>query len=1017
MFFLFLLVFGETQAQNTKITFGKNRLQHKTFRWKHISTKHFNIYYYDGGNSLAHNAARYAETNYESVSSLIGYPSYSRINLIVYNSVIDLQQSNIGLGNAQFIGGETELIKAKIEIGFTGSHIVFREDIKTEIANLLINQMMYGGTFKEMVQASYLLNLPDWFTGGAAAYIGKGWTVEMETVVRDILLNRRNGKPSKLNGKEAIVAGQSFWNYIAKSYGKSTIANILNLTSILRDEEAAITSALGTPYSLVISDWRRYYLSKIKNGQTIEPSKKNRLQRIKLRPYKNQNIAYNKDSTLIAYGENFDGRVRVKIYNFKTKKSRVVFTGGYRLSEQKINYKLPLVAWRSSKELSILYYKKGKPYLVTKNLNTRKKELKKFITFDDIHSFHYCGISDDMVLSGVKEGRSDIYVYDYKKDRARQITRDIYGDFNPYYIPNTKKIVWSSNRQNDTLRVGLGAYGKVFNHYKLFVYNDDTKEKVLQRLVDAEVSALQPIALTETNYYFLGEIEHQRQIYHFNSRTDSIYQVSHFENNVQSFAVGKEESKLFYTFKTRNKDYIYEENLFSFSGNHLGFQRIKADEEVLFTERKLSLHEKILQLDASDYTFESDTLKQKRNAKIEQEEKGAERKNKLKIRRPKHYASLMGIDYVASTYVMDQLRGGGLLFNFGTSEMFGDHKFTANLLLFSDLKSSSFGLSYQFLKKREDLKLKFDRYSMYNANELVFQRYTKNEVELEMAHPFSVSSRVSVAPFFTSTRFINLNIIERKDNIHNYFGGRVKYVLDNTKNMGLNMLVGSRGLALLETHQSTQGKAFSFSKFVLDFRTYKRIHKQMILALRGSYGQFFGQSKKNFMLGGMDSWFFAKSNKQGIGNPLNIDSPLDHSAILFHEFATSVRGFDYNETYGDKFIVFNAELRVPIVRILQNGPIASSFFKNLQLTSFYDLGSAWRGRTPFTEDNNLNTTFTKGNGFTSKTVNYLNPFLQSYGFGMRSLVYGYYLKLDLAWGVKNYVVRKPRLLLSLGYDF
>jgi hypothetical protein len=89
-------------------------VQFKEFKWKYISTKHFNIYYYGGGNSLAHNAARYAETNYENLSDAIGYPSYSRINLIVYNSIIDLQQSNIGIENAQFVGGETDLIKAKI---------------------------------------------------------------------------------------------------------------------------------------------------------------------------------------------------------------------------------------------------------------------------------------------------------------------------------------------------------------------------------------------------------------------------------------------------------------------------------------------------------------------------------------------------------------------------------------------------------------------------------------------------------------------------------------------------------------------------------------------------------------------------------------------------------------------------------------------------------------------------------------------------------------------------------------
>lgn len=1018
IFFLILLSFRSLHAQNSQVEFGKNRVQFKEFKWKYISTKHFNIYYYGGGNSLAHNAARYAETNYGNLSDAIGYPSYSRINLIVYNSIIDLQQSNIGLENAQFVGGETDLIKAKIEIGFTGSHVEFQTDIKREIATLLINQMMYGGTFKEMVQASYVINLPDWYTGGVAAYLAEGWSSQMELVVRDVLLNRKND-PSKLSGQEAIIAGQSFWNYIAKTYGEGVIPNILNLTRIIHNEEEALNTALGIPFDVIMHGWRKYYSSRINQGEFIyQPSKKNRLQRIKFRPYKNESISYNNDSSLIAYGENFEGKVRVKVYNFKKKKSKVVFSGGYRLIGQKIKHQLPLVSWRSSEELSIVFYKKGKPYLVTKNIKTGKRELKKFITFDDIQSIDYCDISDEMVLSGVQGGRSDLYIYDYKKDRARQITKDIYADFNPQYLPNSRKIVWSSNRQNDRIKIGDGSYDKIFNHYKLFLYDDKTKSKNLTRLMDAEVSASHPIPISEKQYYFLGEYENQRQIYRLDLSLDSVFRVSNFENNVKSFTIGTEESKLFYIFQVRAKDYVYEENAFSFSQTYQGFKRIYNNEDDFLSEPELSLHQKIIELNISDYTFKSDTLKQQENERLRRVKIDLARKNKLKIRTPKPYYSLMAADYVVGSLVLDQLRGAGILFNFGTSEMFGNHKFTAYLMLITNLKSSSFGASYQFLKKRQDLKLNFDRYSLHSVTEeFVIQRYTKNDFELEASHPFSISSRISLASFFTTTRFTDLNAVEKNDVIKNYLGLRTKYVLDNTKNVGLNMLVGSRGLALLESYQSLKGKEFSFSKFVLDFRTYKKIHKQMILAMRGSYGQFIGNSKKNFMLGGIDNWFFPATNYDGDSNPLNMTQFTDNSNILFNEFATSLRGFDYNELYGNKYIMFNAELRVPIIRMIQNGPIASSFLRNLQLTGFYDVGSAWNGKTPFTENNSLNTNIITDNVFSATVVNYFNPFLYSYGLGARSLIYGYYVKLDLAWGVKNYIVKNPKIHLTLGYDF
>lgn len=918
------------------------------------------------------------------------------------------------------MGGETPLIKAKIEIGFTGSHAEFQTDIKREVANLLINQMLYGGTFKEMVQASYLVNLPDWYTGGVAAYIAEGWSSQMELIVRDVVLNRKSD-PSKLNGDEAIIAGQSFWNYLAETYGEGVIPNILNLTRIIRNEEEAITTALGTPFDIVMKGWRKYYYSRIGREEfSYKPSKKNRLQKMKFRPYKNEGIAYNNDSSLVAYGENFQGRVRVKVYNFKKKRSRVVFSGSYRLVGQKVNYRLPLVSWRNSEEVSILFYKKGKPYLITKNVNKGKRELKKFVTFDDVHSFDYSDVSDEMVISAVKNGKSDIYVYNYKTDRARKITNDIYGDFDPYYLPGSQKIVWSSNRQNDTLRVEPGGYAKLFDHYKLFLYDDKTKSKNLSRLLDAQISASHPIPISESQYYFLGEYDNIKQVYKLDLEQDTVFRVSNFENSVKSFAVGPDESKMFYVFRVRAKDYIYEENMLSFSQNYGGFQRFYVDTEDVELAPELSLHDKILELDVTDYVFKSDTIKQKERARQLREESALARKNKLKISSPKVYEPMMGADYVVGSLVLDQLRGAGALFNFGTSEMFGNHKFTAYLLLVTDLKSSSFGASYQFLEGRQDIKLNYDRYSLHSVtDEFVVQRYSKNEFELECSHPLSISNRVSLSPLFSTTRFTDLNAVERDDVINNYVGVRTKYVLDNTEEVGLNMRVGSRGLALFESYKSLKGKEFDFSKLVLDFRTYKRIHKQMILALRGSYGQFIGNSKKNFMLGGMDNWFFAQTNYDGNNNPLIITQFEDNSDILFHEFATSLRGFEYNELYGNKYVVFNAEVRIPIVRMVQNGPITSSFLRNLQLTGFYDVGSAWDGKTPFTEDNSLNTNSIGGNGsvFSAKVVNYLNPFISSYGLGVRSLLYGYYVKFDLAWGIKNYVVLNPKVHLTLGYDF
>ena len=205
----------------------------------------------------------------------------------------------------------------------------------------------------------------------------------------------------------------------------------------------------------------------------------------------------------------------------------------------------------------------------------------------------------------------------------------------------------------------------------------------------------------------------------------------------------------------------------------------------------------------------------------------------------------MGTEYVSGSFIFEQLRGFAVQLNAGTSEMFANHKFDAYLIFLADLKNSSYGASYSYLKNRNDWKIKYDRSSYFEFNSEAANQYIRNDFAVEYSHPFSISSRIVLAPFYTRTTFIDQQIIN-KENIDRHYGGlEVKYVLDNTINPGKNMKIGSQGIVSYQNFTSFDGQEFSFSKFVMDLRTFKKIYRTMIIALRGSYGMFLGNSKKN----------------------------------------------------------------------------------------------------------------------------------------------------------------------------
>jgi hypothetical protein len=47
----------------------------------------------------------------------------------------------------------------------------------------------------------------------------------------------------------------------------------------------------------------------------------------------------------------------------------------------------------------------------------------------------------------------------------------------------------------------------------------------------------------------------------------------------------------------------------------------------------------------------------------------------------------------------------------------------------------------------------------------------------------------------------------------------------------------------------------------------------------------------------------------------------------------------------------------------------------------------------------------------------LGPFAGGYGFGVRSTLLGYFMKLDAAWPMKGVFKGKPLYYFSLGFDF
>ena len=118
-------------------------------------------------------------------------------------------------------------------------------------------------------------------------------------------------------------------------------------------------------------------------------------------------------------------------------------------------------------------------------------------------------------------------------------------------------------------------------------------------------------------------------------------------------------------------------------------------------------------------------------------------------------------------------------------------------------------------------------------------------------------------------------------------------------------------------------------------------------------------------------------------------------------------------------ITFTSELRLPLFSYLTRGNITSNFVRNFQLVGFYDIGSAWNDFAPWERVNDQNTEVinTEGSPFVIVLNNFNNPWLQSYGAGLRTVLLNYYVKFDVARPIRNYETEDLKFYFTLGYNF
>lgn len=1054
---------SEAQFYNgSQMSFGKSRVQYGDFLWTYYQMPDYDIYFYLNGKELANYTARFAKEMFPKLEEELDNRYTDKIQFIIFNSLTDLKQSNIGLISDQEynIGGITHIIGNKVFVYFDGNYHNFEKQLKAGMARMLIDQAINGGSYGRQVANSTVMNMPSWYIDGLVSYLSEDWDTEIDNYVREGVLSGKYRKFNHLTGEDAIYAGHSVWKYIVEKYGKTSISNILYLTRMSRNVETGFLYVLNTSFRNLLKEWNTAMLEQYaQTGNRVEAPTQTVKKKLR-KDVVNDQIKLDPSGVYTAWVSNQSGLVKVWLYNNLTNKAHVVYRQGHRLDE-KNDLTYPIIDFHpSGKVLSVISEKKGLVIFNQYDLETKNK-VKQFIYgFQKILSMSYSPNGRNLVMSAIKKGQSDIYIFNIASASSEQITKDFYNDLNPAYIMGGKEIIFSSNRINDTLEENPTIYkpGLPANH-DLFVYNLDTKSKVLRRVTDTpNANEIQP---REYEPGYLTYLSDQTGIYNrYIARLDSI--ITHVDTTVH-YRYFTHDNLI--TNFARN---IYSHDISSKSGMIAQIMQVGKKWPVSISQRISVADLKPLTTGYTPYMnqrLQTYSIEQKAETmviperklpkfinvyqdELEFEEQGpVEEKIQLPVKKlvavdttsdgfvaPKarnynveysinQLVSQLDFTFLTSSY--QPFSGGtgpiyltpGLnaFFKIGLTDLLEDYRLIAGVRLDFNLVNNEYVISMANLKHRLDREIYFHRQSIEQSGMYSIVRYKIHELHYILKYPFNpllsigmtTSARIDRAIYMSTDQY-NLLVPD----VNRYWvSGKLDLTYDATRSLGLNLYDGLRFKVFGEYYHQIEGDEKNSNMVVLgmDVRHYLPIHRNLIWANRFATSTSFGKSKLIYYMGGVDTWLTPKFTNE---------APIDYSQnYAYQTLATNMRGFNQNIRNGNSFAVLNSEIRFPVIKYLANRPLRSDFLNNFQIIGFGDLGTAWTGVSPYSENNALFTREIQTGSLKITVREQREPIVGGLGFGLRSRLLGYFIRADYAWGIEDMVVKSPIFYVSLSLDF
>ena len=446
------LVFALCVAAPAVAQFGKNKIVYDKFDWKVYRSTHFTIYFYGAEKDSLPKIASYAESAYDDISRALNFQVPKSINLIVYASHADFEQTNTILNFLPEGVGAFALPSR--------NRMVLPIDMPDEkLTHVFQFEILFGGNY---IRAS-ATNAPQWFMEGMASYFGNDEDNKDRMVLRDAVLADQVPEVAQSNGVGGFFAyrfGHAVFDFIEAEWGKDAVRDFV--FEFRNQLGGNVEKVIKRAFNLSAEDFdvrfRRYLRQKYlkiltERGEPIDFGERFKLvdepsAEISPRAYPSGDFVaaistLKNDADVVVLSTNdrrlYKNLTKGSTTSYEYLVSQWLTTGPLGGADIAVSPDGNTVAVFARRE-------RGRDLLLLNALDGGIRERVEMPGLDQQLNPSFSPDSGTVVFRALKEGRADIWAYSLEAKTLTDLTQDDAFDFGPTWSPDGKWIYYSSVR-------------------------------------------------------------------------------------------------------------------------------------------------------------------------------------------------------------------------------------------------------------------------------------------------------------------------------------------------------------------------------------------------------------------------------------------------------------------------------------------------------------------------------------------------------------------------------------------